>query len=217
MKKYFAQLRPLERRLAVGVLVVVLLVLNFVYIWPHRHDWGNWEARLADARIKLALYQKTIKQTGSVQSQVNELKSKGEDVAQEDQSVNFMRTIQSQSSASGVAIISTSRLSTKTNDVFFVEQMQNINVSGDDKALVDFLFKLGSGASMTRVRDLELQPDAAKTRLTANIQLVASYQKNPKAPVAKAPTGIIPRAASATTPAIGVPAPGTKPLTKPVK
>lgn len=217
MKKYFAQLRPLERRLAVAVLVVVLLVLNFVYVWPHRHDWGNWEARLAGARTKLALYQKTIKQTASVQSQVNELKSKGEDVAQEDQSVNFMRNIQAQSQASGVHIGNTSRLTTKTNDLFFIEQIQNISVTGDDKALVDFLFKLGSGASMTRVRDLEMQPDAAKTILSANIQLVASYQKNPKAPVAKAPTGIIPRAASATTPAMGAPAPGTKPLTKPVK
>ena len=28
MKKYFAQLRPLERRLAVGVLVIVIVVLN---------------------------------------------------------------------------------------------------------------------------------------------------------------------------------------------
>ena len=41
MKKYFAQLRPLERRLAIGVLVVVFLVLNYVFVWPHFSDWGN--------------------------------------------------------------------------------------------------------------------------------------------------------------------------------
>ena len=35
MKKFFAQLRPMERRLAVGVLVVFILVLNWVFIWPH--------------------------------------------------------------------------------------------------------------------------------------------------------------------------------------
>jgi hypothetical protein len=34
---------------------------------------------------------------------------------------------------------------------------------------------------MIRVRDLELQPDAPHQRLTANIRLVASYQKNPAA------------------------------------
>jgi hypothetical protein len=44
---------------------------------------------------------------------------------------------------------------------------------------VDFLYKLGSGASMIRVRGLELQPDPPHQHLTANIGLVASYQKNP--------------------------------------
>ena len=41
MKKYFSQLRPLERRLAVGVLVILFLVLNGVFIWPHFSDWGR--------------------------------------------------------------------------------------------------------------------------------------------------------------------------------
>ena len=41
MKKFFAHLRPLERRLAVGVVVVLILVLNFVFIWPHFSDWSN--------------------------------------------------------------------------------------------------------------------------------------------------------------------------------
>ena len=50
MKKFFAQLRPLERRLAVGVLVVLILVLNWVFIWPHFSDWSNLRHRLADAQ-----------------------------------------------------------------------------------------------------------------------------------------------------------------------
>ena len=41
MKKYFAQLRPLERRLVVGVAVVLLIVLNAAFIWPHFADWGK--------------------------------------------------------------------------------------------------------------------------------------------------------------------------------
>jgi hypothetical protein len=57
---------------------------------------------------------------------------------------------------------------------------------------VDFLYKLGSGASMVRVLDLELQPDAAHQNLNASIRLVASYQKNApannlKTATAKAP------------------------------
>ena len=88
-----------------------------------------------------------------------------------------MRTIQSQSARSGVGIVNTSRQMTHTNE-FFVEQVQNINVIADDQQLVDFLYKLGSDASMIRVRDLELQPDATHQHLNANIRLVASYQKN---------------------------------------
>ena len=181
MKKYFAQLRPLERRLAIGVLVVVFLVLNYVFVWPHFSDWGNLQHRRDAAQRKLKLYQTAIAQTDTYQKQVNSLQSQGEFVSLENQGVNMLRTIQTQSAQSGVSIANNSRQITHTNDAFFVEQVQNISVTADDKQLVDFLYKLGSGASMIRVRDLELQPDSAKMHLNAQIRLVASYQKNDKA------------------------------------
>ena len=188
MKKYFAQLRPLERRLAFGVLVVLFLVLNYVFIWPHFADWGNLSRRGEDAQRKLKLYQTALAQRPGYEAQIKKLESGGDFVALEDQSVNMMRTIQNQSAQSGVSIVNTSRQMTRTNDAFFVEQIQNINVLGDDKSLVDFLYKLGSGASTIRVRDLELQTDAAKQKLTANLRLVASYQKNASAPNLKPAT-----------------------------
>jgi Tfp pilus assembly protein PilO len=178
VKKYFAQLRPLERRLAVGVLVVFILVLNWVFIWPHRSDWSNLKTRLKTARDTLNLYQTTILQASNYEAQVKGFESQGEFVAPEDQSINFLRTIQSQALASGVGVGSMSRPMTRTNDAFFVEQIQNINVTATDEQLVDFLYKLGSDASMIRVRDLELQPDPPHQKLNANIRLVASYQKN---------------------------------------
>jgi Tfp pilus assembly protein PilO len=178
MKKYFAQLRPMERRLVVGVAVVLILILNFVYVWPHFSDWGNLRGRLDDARRKLKLYQTGITQIPSYQALVKNFEGQGEFVAPENQSIDFLRTIQSQATVSGVGIVNPSRQITHTNDAFFIEQVQNINVTATDAQLVDFLYKLGSGASMIRVRDLELQPDPAHTRLTANIRLVASYQKN---------------------------------------
>ena len=67
---------------------------------------------------------------------------------------------------------------TRTNDAFFVQQIQNINVTATDEQLVDFLYKLGSDVSMIRVLDLELQPDPPHQKLNANIRLVASYQRN---------------------------------------
>ena len=177
MKKHFAHLRPLERRLAVGVVVVLILVLNFVFIWPHFSDWSQLKTRLKNARDTLASYQATVAQATNYQAQVKSLEGQGEFVALEDQAINFMRTIQAQAEASGVGRANYSRSIMHTNDAFFIEQVQNINVVATDQQLVDFLYKLGSGASMIRVRDLELQPDGPRLHLNANIRLVASYQK----------------------------------------
>ena len=179
MKKYFAQLRPMERRLVVGVAVVLVLVLNAVFIWPHFADWGNLRHRLDAAHTKLTTYKQMIAQIPALTADVKKFESEGEFVAPEDQGINFMRTIQAQSAQSGVAIINTSRQITHTNDAFFVEHVENINVLATEDQLVDFLYKLGSGASMIRVRDLELQPDPPRQRLNANIRLVASYTKSP--------------------------------------
>jgi Tfp pilus assembly protein PilO len=186
MKKYFEQLRPMERRLVVGVAVVLLVVLNAVFVWPHFSDWGNLQHRLEEARGKLKLFQTASAQVPALQAQVKSFASEGEFVAPEDQAINLMRIIQSQASASGFGIQNFSRALVRTNDAFFVEQVQNINVIATEEQLIDFLYKLGSGSSMIRVRDLELQPDPPHQRLNANIKLVASYQKNPApAPVAK--------------------------------
>ena len=179
MNKYFSQLRPLERRLAVAVLVALFLVLNFVFVWPHISDWDNLRQRGYSAENKIRIYQMAIQQAVTYKKLVSDLEQSGEVVAPEDQGINFTRTIQTQSLASGVAILNTSRQITVTNsDQFFIEQRMNINVQATDSQLVDFLYKLGSGASMIRVRDLELQPDPPHQHLTANIRLVASYQKN---------------------------------------
>jgi Tfp pilus assembly protein PilO len=177
MKKYFAHLRPLERRLAVGVAVILILVLNYVFVWPHFSDWGKLRRREDDARRKLAAYQAAIEQTSGYQAQVKTLEGQGEIVAPEEQAINFMRTINEQSKDSGATIVNYSRSTMVTNQ-FFMEQIQNVNAIATDEQLVDFLYKLGSGASMVRVADLELQPDAPHQHLNANIRLVASYQKS---------------------------------------
>ena len=180
MKKYFEQLRPMERRLVIGVGVVFLVVLNAVFIWPHFSDWSALEGRMAKARAELERNQKASAQVPDLEKQVKQFASEGEFVAPEDQAINLMRTIQSQAAASGFGIQSYSPSITRTNDQFFVEQMQNINVTAPEEQLVDFLYKLGSSSSMIRVRDLVLSPDAPRQRLVANIRLVASYQKNPQ-------------------------------------
>jgi Tfp pilus assembly protein PilO len=173
----------MERRLAVGVLVILIVVLNAWLIWPHFSDWGNLRDRLDGARQKLKLYQTTIAQMTNYAAQVKSLEGQGEFVAPEDQAINFMRTIQSQSAASGISGVNYSRSTMLTNE-FFVEQFQNIGLTATDGQLVDFLYKLGSGSSMVRVLDLELQPDNARQHLNANIRLVANYQKKQAPPPA---------------------------------
>ena len=162
------------------MLVVFILVLNWVFIWPHFSDWHKLHRRLEDAQRKRHYYQTTIAQATNYAAQVKSLEGQGEFVAPEDQAINFMRVIQAQSAQSGVGILNYSHSMIHTNE-FFVEQAQNINVVGTDAQLVDFLYKLGSGSSMVRVRDLELQPDNPRQHLNANIRLVVSYQKAPPA------------------------------------
>lgn len=176
MKKYFEQLRPLERRLAVAVLVALFLVLNYVFIWPYFSEFGRLRDQMEDAQRKLALYHTTIAKSAKYEALVKKMEGEGATVAPADQAINFLRTIQSQSARSGVSLVNMSRQVTRTNE-FFVELTQNINVVADDKHLVDFLYKLGSDSSMIRVRDLELQPDPPHQHLNANIRLIASYQK----------------------------------------
>ena len=179
MKKYFSQLRPAERRWVIGAGVLLLAVLNWAYIWPHFSDFGNDENRLAAATDKLARYHKAIDEMPALQTKIKKYESEGEFVAPEDQSIDLMRTIQSQAAACGFGIQNFSRTTVSTNQ-FFVEQIQNINVQAPEPNLVDFLYKLGTSSSMIRVRDLSLQPDPPRQRLVADIRLVASYQKNTK-------------------------------------
>jgi hypothetical protein len=178
MKKYFEQLRPMERRLAVGVIVVLLLVVNYVEIWPHFSDWGNAKSKTQQAQQTLKRYQDAIAQTPTYERLLKKFESQGAVVAAEDRSVDMMRTVSEQSAATGAAIVSQSRSMTHTNNVFFVEQVQTINVVATDEQLVNFLYGLGNDPAMIRVRDLSLQPDGPRLKLNAAVQLVASYQKN---------------------------------------
>lgn len=179
MKKYFEQLRPMERRLAVGVIVALILVANYVFIWPYYGQWGELDNHIRQGKQTLKLYQDTAAKTPVFQRDLKKYESQGEFVAPEDQSISFMQTIQTHSAATGVQLVSASRSLTHTNDIFFIEQIQNVSVVGTDAQLVDFLYQLGNDASMVRVRDLELQPDGPRQRLNATMQLVASYQRTP--------------------------------------
>ena len=204
MKGYFSKLNSGERRFVVIVGLVAFLVINIFWVWPHFSDWGAIRGRLDTATATLATFNAMFEKTNGLAVEVEKMQRAGASVPPEDQAVSFLRTIQTQAQQSGVAVGGNGRLITRTNNPFFIEQVQTITVASGEKQLEDFLYNLGSGDSLVRVRDLSVRPDPQHQQLQANLTLIASYQKNVKvvaAPAAK------PAAAPAAKPAAAPAAP----------
>ena len=125
------------------------------------------------------MYQDGIAQMPLFEQKLKKFESESEFVAPEDQGFNFVSTIQGRSANTGVSIVNLPPSAVHTNDAFYVERVENINVLATDEQLVNFLYQLGNDPAMIRVRDLELQPDPPRQRLNASVTLVASYQKTP--------------------------------------
>ena len=186
-------LRPFEKRLVVGVGAVLFLVLNAWFVVPHFADLRQAREHRAEALKKLDLWEAEISQKGKYEAGINKFRQEGLEVPPEDQQNQFARAIQNQQAQSGVGIPSFGRTTTQTNQ-FFLELTQLISVESGERELVDFLFSLGSGNSLIRVRDLALHPNPPRQALSGNVKLVASYQKNPPK---KAAPGANPAAATA--------------------
>ncbi len=186
-------LRPFEKRLVVGVGAVFFLVLNAWFVVPHFSDLSQARDRRAESLKKLERWQAEIDQMPKYQSEINKFLKEGQEVPAEDQQNQFARTIQEQQARSGVGIGNFGRTTTQTNQ-FFLELTQPVSVQSGEAQLVDFLFNLGSGNSLIRVRDLTLRPDPPRQNLSGTVKLVASYQK--KAPKKAAPAASTPSAST---------------------
>jgi hypothetical protein len=187
MNEYLSRLKPGERRFVVGVVVLLFIVMNIFWVWPHFSDWGVLERRLGAAHTRLKNYEAVIQQRPSLEKELAKLEGDGLAVPPEDQATEFFRAIQTQAMQNGVGFIGNSRPTARTNNQFFVEQLLTVQVQATENQLINFLYNLGSDSSMIRVRSLSVHPDPARQQLNANITLVASYQKNPKTPVAPPP------------------------------
>ena len=176
MKKYLARLNSTERRFVVGVMVVVFIVINVLFVWPRFKDWEKVKVQIGKAQNNLQAFQKEIGQKSSYEALVRELQGEDAAVPEEDQMTEFLRTIQMHAVGSGVRIDGNTQRPTVTNQ-FFLERAQSLSVQAGEPQLVDFLFRLGAGNSMIRVRGLTLRPDPPRFQLTASITLVASYKK----------------------------------------
>lgn len=199
MSAYLDNLRPFEKRVVFGVAVLLFIVLNFWFVFPRFSDLSNTKIRRREAEQKLANYQAEIRQIPVYERQVKELESENLGVPPEEQAIQFSRAIQSQQAQSGVNIISTGKQTTRTNQ-FFLEISQTINVQAREEQLVNFLYSLGSGNSLIRVRELSLKADQPRHQLNANVTLVASFQKKPVRAPAATPAATKTAAASVSPP-----------------
>jgi hypothetical protein len=178
MNTYLDNLRPFERRVVVAAAALLFVVLNLWFVFPHFSDWGRVQDRMFDAQRKLGRYDAEIAQMHSISNQVRRLEGEGAVVPPEAQSLHFSSAIQSQSVQSHVSIPQTGKIMARTNQ-FFLELSQSITVQGGEPELVDFLYHLGSGNSLIRVRSLGLRPDGPRQQLVAGATVAASYQKKP--------------------------------------
>ena len=186
-------LQPHEKRgLLVGLLIVAA-VLNYWLVWPYFGEWtqlGTDRKKLEDSRTR---YLSEIGKKAAYEKKLKDLQKAGAEVVQEDQANRLQSTLITQANANGVQagnfrpINTSSRAAGQTN-AFFDEQQMNFDVTASEPELVGFLYSLGAGDSMIRVRDISrLRLDPSQTRLTAQVTVVASFQKKPKTPP-KAPT-----------------------------
>ena len=201
-------LRPNERRLVIIVLIVVFIILNFIFVWPRFKDWGKIKARRTIAEQQIAQFDRETANTPGYQMRMKDLETQGAAVASEEQAMKLSTTLNNQAALSGVQVNNyvavrqtLMSIGGKTNQ-FFEEQSGVLTFVAEEKALVDFLYSLGTGGSLIRVRSMTLNPDPPRHKLQGSITLVASYAK--KAPARSAAPA--PKPASAGTASAAKPA-----------
>jgi hypothetical protein len=213
VKHFWEQLKPGERRWVAAIGLIFFLVLNWLFIWPHFSDWGKANVRMSKAHDLIDRYNAELKNKPSYEAKIKALQSDGgSDVQAEEQAIDLIRFYNSRASTYDVQVINNSRPITRTNDPFFVDHEMQLNVIGRENHIVNFLYSLGAGNSIVRVRALSLRPDAAHQQINANISIVASYAKKPPARVSAAAPAPAKTAAPAPVAAAKPPAQTNKPV-----
>jgi hypothetical protein len=217
MNEYFSRLNSAERRFVIIVGVVVFIVLNYFFVWPHFSDWGNLKTRIGKAQATLMRYEQAIERTPVIEGKIRLLQGSDTIIPPEDQATTFARNLQTEVARHGVRMSSSSRVTSESSSLFLA-QVQTISVEATEQQLVDFLYDLGAlKGSAIRVRGLFVRPEPNRTLLSANVTLVARYQK--KTVGRSAAPAAVPPAAAATAPKTlaqtnRIPVTGVKPATQ---
>ena len=171
-----------ERRLVIGVGVVLFLVLNFVLIWPQFGELSKAHLRTKELATKLRRFQDEVGKRSEYERELKRLEGAGGYVASEEQALALSKEVTAQALTSGVRIDRNEAARTasggRTNS-FFEEQSLTIQVVTGEQELIDFLYSLGAKNSLIRVRSMTLGRDPSQMRLAGPITLVKSFQRKP--------------------------------------
>lgn len=188
MKNLFdqLQLRPHERRLVVIGLVVLFVVLNMWFVWPHYGDRAQAIRQLAKSNQDVAKYQKELSLTNQYNELLTKLDKEGAGVLAGDKDIALLSTIQTLIRESGVShssITPAPRAAFNGTNEFYDQQALSIVLNPNEpEPLIRFLVSLATNEVTLRVRELDLKPDPSKTKLAGSLRVVASFQKTQFAP-----------------------------------
>lgn len=177
-------LKPMERRLIIAIALIVFVLFNVWWVWPHFKDWNVAQGKITETRAKLERYQKETAELPAIEKRLKSIE--GDELAgvmPADQSVHFRRTIEQMAMQNRVFVSSWGNITPTRGGVlgtnqFFEELNLPIQATAVEKDLVTFIYKLSSGGSSIRVRDLTLNPGQG-LNVASSMTLVASYQKSP--------------------------------------
>jgi hypothetical protein len=189
--KSVLNLSPQERRLVVGVLVVVFVFLNFWLVWPHFNDWRTVQDGISEAERKLYDYTSEAALRTQLQQRADTLEDINVSLPLTDQGLYFDRAIRKMARESNLMLQSVSQrtssfagssTASRARD-FFEEREATLSIQADDQQLVSFLHALGASNSFIRVKQMSLRPEApAKTKIQGELILVASFPRDESAP-----------------------------------
>lgn len=179
-------LQAQERRLLFVFLVVLFIVLNRFFVWPHFSKLKETRNEISNAQQTLNLYQIATNQTPTLLSTLEEL---GESAGPQEpdtaaQRSRISRIIDRLASDTGLTIVSRSgsrelRPEPGKTNLFFTELEIPMEFRGTEAQLVDFMYQLGEEKSLFRVHNLSLTPSrVGGLALDARISLVASFVKD---------------------------------------
>jgi hypothetical protein len=182
------QLRPHEKRLIVMGGLVLFVVLNLWFVWPHYGDLGKARAQLQSSATTLTQYRTELARTNEYLARLELLESDGGGVLDEDKDITLLSTVQTVARESGITpanITPAPRTPRGGTNAFFEQRALTITLSPTPpEPLIRFLVSLATNQVVLRVKELDLKKDGTQTKLQGSLRVVASFQRQPLAPKA---------------------------------